>query len=55
VKGKRLAQWEINVRVGLSHTAIIDHLIIKGIVGRRFDWYHHRAIDQESMQQGNGI
>lgn len=34
-------KWEINVGVGLGPTAATDHLIIKGILGRRFDWGHH--------------
>lgn len=31
-------KWEINFGVGLGPTAATDHLIIKGIVGRRFSW-----------------
>jgi hypothetical protein len=31
-------QWEINFGVGVGPTAGTDHLLIKGIVGRRFDW-----------------
>lgn len=31
-------KWEINFGVGIGTTASTDHLIIKGILGRRFDW-----------------
>jgi hypothetical protein len=31
-------KWEINFGVGIGPTAGTDHLIVKGIVGRRFDW-----------------
>jgi hypothetical protein len=31
-------KWEINFGVGVGPTAGTDHLIVKGIVGRRFDW-----------------
>jgi hypothetical protein len=30
--------WEINFGVGIGPTAATDHWIIKGIVGRRFNW-----------------
>jgi hypothetical protein len=33
-------QWEINLGIGVGPTAATDHLIIKGILGRRFDWGH---------------
>ena len=33
-------KWEINIGVGLGPTAATDHLIVKGILGRRFDWGH---------------
>jgi hypothetical protein len=42
--------WEINVGVGVGVTAATDHLIVKAIVGRRFDWTHHRAGSSESSQ-----
>ncbi|MBV8673085.1 MAG: hypothetical protein JOZ33_06600 [Acidobacteriaceae bacterium] len=42
-------QWEINFGVGVGVTAASDHWIIKGIVGRRFDWTHHRPDGSESM------
>ena len=41
-------QWEINFGVGVGVTAATDHLIVKAIVGRRFDWTHHRAGSSES-------
>ena len=31
-------KWEINFGVGIGPTAATDHLLIKGIIGRRFDW-----------------
>lgn len=30
--------WEINFGVGIGPTAGTDHLIVKGIIGRRFNW-----------------
>jgi hypothetical protein len=42
--------WEINFGVGVGPTAGTDHLIVKAIVGRRFDWAHHRAGGSESTQ-----
>jgi len=31
-------KWEFNFGVGVGTTASTDHLIVKGIVGRRFSW-----------------
>ena len=31
-------KWEINFGVGLGPTAATAHWIVKGILGRRFDW-----------------
>jgi hypothetical protein len=31
-------KWEINFGVGIGPTAATDHWIVKGIVGRHFDW-----------------
>jgi hypothetical protein len=42
--------WEINFGVGVGPTASTDHWIVKAIVGRRFDWTHHRAGSSESIQ-----
>jgi hypothetical protein len=42
--------WEINFGVGWGATASTDHLIVKGILGRRFDWTHHRAGSSDSTQ-----
>jgi hypothetical protein len=33
--------WEINFGVGIGPTASTDHLIVKAIIGRRFDWSGH--------------
>jgi hypothetical protein len=38
-------KWEINIGVGLGATASTDHLIVKGILGRRFDWVKHPDIE----------
>ncbi len=43
--------WEFNFGVGVGPTAGTDHLIIKAILGRRFDWTHHREVgSSDSMQ-----
>jgi hypothetical protein len=31
-------KWEINFGVGVGPTAATDHIIVKGILGRRFSW-----------------
>ncbi len=31
-------RWEINVGVGVGPTSATDHLLVKGIIGRRFSW-----------------
>src|ERR1700691_4958389 len=31
-------KWEINIGIGVGPTGATDHLIVKGILGRRFDW-----------------
>jgi hypothetical protein len=38
-------KWEINVGIGVGPTAGTDHLIVKGILGRRFDWGRHSMIE----------
>lgn len=35
-------EWELNFGVGWGVTRSTDHLIIKGIVGRRFSWKHDK-------------
>jgi len=35
-------KWEINFGVGVGPTAATDHWIVKGILGRRFDWGRQR-------------
>jgi hypothetical protein len=42
--------WEINFGVGIGATASTDHVIVKGILGRRFDWTHHRVGSSMSNQ-----
>jgi hypothetical protein len=43
-------KWEINLGVGWGATAGTDHLIVKGIIGRYFDWSHHHPGSSESSQ-----
>jgi hypothetical protein len=38
-------KWEINIGIGVGSTAATDHLIVKGILGRRFDWGRHSAVE----------
>jgi hypothetical protein len=38
-------KWEVNFGVGIGPTSATDHLIVKGIVGRRFDWTRHSAVE----------
>jgi hypothetical protein len=38
-------QWEINFGVGVGPTAATDHLIVKGILGRRFSWGRHSPVE----------
>jgi len=38
-------KWEINIGIGVGPTAATDHLIIKGILGRRFDWHRHSPVE----------
>ena len=37
--------WEINIGVGIGPTASTDHLIVKGILGRRFNWGRKSAVE----------
>ena len=37
--------WEINFGVGIGVTAGTDHLIIKGIIGRRFSWHKTSPVE----------
>jgi len=34
-------KWEINFGVGIGPTAATDHWIVKGIIGRHFNWGHN--------------
>lgn len=38
-------KWEINFGVGIGATAATDHLIIKGILGRHFNWRKPSAVE----------
>ena len=38
-------KWEINFGVGVGPTAGTDHLIIKGIIGRHFNWKKESPLD----------
>ena len=44
-------KWEINFGVGVGPTASTDHLIVKAIVGRRFDWSGHHESGSSSSTQ----
>src|SRR5580704_12135164 len=41
-------KWEINFGAGWGATAGTDHLIVKCIIGRYFDWSHHRPGSSDS-------
>jgi hypothetical protein len=38
-------KWEINVGVGVGPTAATDHLIVKAIIGRHFNWKKESPVD----------
>src|SRR5215469_2045006 len=40
-------KWEINFGVGVGPTASTDHLIVKGIIGRRFSWGRTRSAETQ--------
>lgn len=45
-------KWEINFGLGVGVTANTDHMLVKAIIGRRFDWHRkHPAEPNESPQQ----
>ena len=44
-------KWEINFGVGVGPTASTDHLIVKAIIGRRFDWSGHHEPGSSSSTQ----
>src|SRR5579862_6158127 len=37
--------WEINIGIGIGATSATDNLIVKAILGRRFDWGRHSPVD----------
>ncbi len=41
-------KWEFNFGVGMGATSGTDHLIVKAIVGRRFNWTHERPVPDRS-------
>ncbi len=44
-------KWEVNVGAGWGATAATDHLVVKGIVGRYFDWGgRHKAAAHAPFQ-----
>jgi hypothetical protein len=43
-------KWEVNFGVGVGATAGTDHLIVKLVLGRYFDWSHHQAGSSQSPQ-----
>ena len=38
-------KWEINFGPGIGPTGATDHFIMKGILGRRFDWRKHADVE----------
>ena len=38
-------EWEINFGVGIGPTSATDHLLVKAILGRRFEWGHHSPVE----------
>ena len=44
-------QWEFNFGVGWGATRSTDHLIVKCIIGRRFNWPHARGAKINSPQK----
>lgn len=38
-------KWEINFGIGIGVTGATDHLIIKGILGRHFNWHKPSAVE----------
>lgn len=44
-------KWEINVGVGIGATSSTDHLILKGIIGRRFTWGH--SVEEPDTSKGD--
>lgn len=43
-------KWEINIGAGWGATAGTDHLILKCVIGRYFDWSHLHPGSSKSMQ-----
>jgi hypothetical protein len=43
-------KWEINFGAGWGGTAGTDHLIVKCIIGRYFDWSHRHTGSSDSVQ-----
>jgi hypothetical protein len=43
-------KWEINFGAGWGATAGTDHLVVKCIIGRYFDWSHRRPGSSDSTQ-----
>ena len=44
-------QWEFNLGVGIGTTRSTDHLLMKCIIGRRFDWPHGKSAKLKTPQQ----
>jgi len=43
-------EWEFNFGVGVGATRSTDHLIVKGIIGRRFSWPHGKGARLKTEQ-----
>jgi hypothetical protein len=41
-------KWEFNFGIGVGTTASTDHLIVKGIIGRRFRWPSRERVSNTS-------
>ena len=46
-------KWEINFGVGVGVTAGTDHMLVKAIIGRRFDWGKRHAKGDGSGNKTN--
>jgi hypothetical protein len=43
-------QWEFNFGVGIGTTRSTDHLLVKCIIGRRFNWPHGKTARLKPQQ-----
>ncbi len=45
-------EWELNFGLGIGATASTDHLIVKAIIGRRFNWTGRRPRGTSKGDEG---